>query len=161
MMKRIKVLSEKVLGYLLVTILWMAETMVFILSPLILHMMIAGLFEVPSEKIFQLTDISVISLILFGDTTKTLIIFYRKKKGFELKLRRTMTIGIAGIVVSSVLLTFGLIKTYNPSFKVGPSIYEIQIIWFVLAILWSALSNIPIAMKNGLDKHFLSLEDEL
>ena len=90
-----------------------------------------------------------VSIILFADVTRKLIVLYRNYQGFELKIIRTISFGVISIVMCSVFLVLLILDQQRNAIDLADDFYIIQILWFFVAIFYSAFINIWISHHKG------------
>jgi len=105
---------------------WFVEVSGFILLPLIVYLIAFISLDRPASELAQLPEWMFISIILYGEVLKRLVIFYRRFRGFDLKFIRVISMGIIGITISSILLCFSLIAEHKPGFVLPKAFYFLQ-----------------------------------
>jgi hypothetical protein len=128
---------------------WFVETLAFSLLPLCVYAVTYMSLQKPAEEIIKLPEWMFISIILYGDTLRRLILFYRKYKGFELKVQRDYAGGVVGITISAILLNSAITASLSKNSELPSSFYVLQTAVFALAMINSAYTRVWLAIKQG------------
>jgi len=140
---------------------WMLEVAAFILLPLIVYLATFICLSIPLAEIAKLPEWMFIAIILYGETIKRLLVFYRKYKGYELKLIRTLSFGILGITLSSILLCLSIVANHKTDrFDLPPIYYKFQFSIFVVALFNSAFIKVWLGTLGGEATLYTGLENE-
>jgi len=138
---------------------WLAEVVGFILLPLIIYLVIFALLGPAKPRIIELPEWMLVSIIMFGETTRKSIEYYKNRitsnlesrdiSVFGLKATREIAVGSIGVVVSSVLLVFGMIAEYGQGFTLPKYFGWAQIACFGWAVYRSIWNRVYIGLKTG------------
>jgi hypothetical protein len=134
---------------------WLLETAAFILLPLIVYLIVFAALNIEQTKLIELPEWMFVSIILHGEIMRKYILFYSNYKGFHLKAIRQISLGILGIVTSSVFLVFSMVAHYREAFTLPPFYYRLQMLLFFFSIANSLFASIWIGLTKG-EGHLLS-----
>ena len=140
--------SERVSDYFTLFMQWALETGAFVLLPLFVYLLVYFSIEVDLGKLYKLPEWMFIAVILHADTMRKLLLLYREYKGYALKLIRTLSIGLLGIVICSIFLVLSLLAQEKPNFVLPSTFYHLQMLMFAFALYLSAGCSIWIAYQN-------------
>jgi hypothetical protein len=134
--------------------LWLLETSAFVLLPLIVYLIVFSSVNLEKADIFKLPEWMFVSIILFGESLRKSLIYYKDAKGFHIQVLHELSITILGIVISSVFLIFSIISHYNESFPLSPSYYGFQMTIFGFSVFYSFITTASSYWKKG-DANYL------
>jgi hypothetical protein len=143
-------LIDKASDFNALLVQWMLETCAFILLPLLVYLVVFFSLDGNVERLFRLPEWMFAAIILHADMLRKLLHLYRNYRGFYLKMVRTLSFGILGIVISSIFLALSLIAQEKPAVLRVPekAFYRWQMLVFALALLMSAFTSIWIAARK-------------
>jgi hypothetical protein len=144
---------------LLTFLLW--ESFAFVLLPLFVYLLVFVGLGINPQELFKLPEWMFISVILYGDISRKQIAYYQVFKGFDLRIIRTISVTVFGIVISSTFLIFSVIAQYNSSFHLSGLYYISQIVWFIITLAYSILTSMWISRKKGEDELLTYLIPEM
>ncbi|BDU35749.1 hypothetical protein [Vibrio nigripulchritudo] len=128
---------------------WLIEISAFILLPLIVYFITFKVLPVDGDDIYKIPEWMFISVVVFGDLTKKKLNFYKRFEGYDVKMVRTLAIGVLGMVVSSIMLGYSLIAMRTPNLELSDSFYAIQMWVFVIGLVFSAFYHVWIGMYDN------------
>ena len=143
-MQRFTEFSKKyyLLEYTTAIVSWGLETVGFVLLPLIVYLVIFYGLRMDLHSLIELPEWMFISVLLFGTMIKEQVSFFKNWSNFETIALFAISIGVLGIVVSAVFLTFSTIAQYRENFSLSDDYYRIQLVVFILSLFWSVSSSI-------------------
>ena len=140
---------------------WFAEVAAFILLPLFVYIIVLAALGVGKSKLFELPEWMFVSIILFADTTRKSIAYYKdcipsqleankEPSVFKLKMDREVSKGIFGIVISATFLILTMVaENKKEALRLATPFYWAQIVWFGIAVCNSLYNRIYIGWKTG------------
>lgn len=111
---------------------WFLEVLVFVLLPLVIYLLCFVFLEKPLSEIILLPEWMFFSIVLWGDTCKKLLVFYRRFKGFEIKVVRSVATTLLGVSVSVTALIFSIICQYSETMETPALLGPVQMVIFLL-----------------------------
>ncbi len=140
---------------------WFLEVAAFILLPLLIYVLAYSVLEADKAEVFRLPEWMFISVILFGEAIKRLIVFYRNSKDMEQKILKLFPIGFIGITISAILLCFSMIASMRPPvLTLKPLFYRCQYVIFAASVIFSAAIKIWLDVtRGGVSEHVFERAD--
>ena len=127
---------------------WLYETLAFILLPLVIYLLLYLSFKNSIYDFSRLPEWMFITIVLYGDTIRKLILLYLKFKNPELRIGRTVAQAVIAIVISSTFLVIILIAQQE-KLEISPFIYWGQFVIFIHSVWFSYSTNIRNSLVNN------------
>lgn len=118
------------------------------LLPLLVYLLVYISTQANMAKLYKLPEWMFVAVILHSDIVRKLLLLYRGYQGFPLKMVRTLSFGILGIVTCCIFLVLSLLALEKPNFDLPPTFYRLQMLMFALALSMSAFTSIWIASRG-------------
>ena len=141
---------------------WFIESSAFVLLPLYVYAADHFVTGQPLANIILSPEMMFTAIILHAEAMRKQIVYYRRKRGFEIKIMRVISIAILGIVLSAIFLVFSIHneeKGHSPE-PIGGRFFVAQLSLFVFALLNSATTGLVVGWLRGEVDLLVSLEHE-
>lgn len=99
-------------------------------------------------NIIKLPEWMFISIIIYGDTIKKLILYQKKAKEPDDESKKIISVGVIGIVISCTFLVLSITLKHVEAlkhveeFKISGYYYVLQMAVFIISIVFSAVCHI-------------------
>jgi hypothetical protein len=140
-------LSESPLFNLIVY--WVLETCAFTLLPLIVYIIIFFALAIDWYELLKLPEWMFVAIVVYSETTRKLVLYYRDYEGFSSKAVRAVSLGVIGMVTSSVFLAFSAVAQLRDAITLSTIYYAIQTILFVASLMFSAMFGLWMGWRTG------------
>ena len=128
--------------------LWLYETVAYILLPLLIYVILFISTGGQIYNLYKLPEWMFITIILYGDTIRKLILLYVKFDNFELRINRTIAQAIIAIVLTSTFLVIQLISQQK-NIELASYFFYGQFIIFLHAIWFSLSTSVRYGLVNN------------
>lgn len=152
-----EILKEKWKEIFKLSTLWFYETIAFILLPLLIYLILYFSFRNSIYDFSRLPEWMFITIILYGDTIRKLILLYLKFKNPELRISRTVAQAVIAIVLASTFLII-LLVSQQEHLEISPIIYWGQFVIFFHSIWFSYSTSIRASLVNDEGKNITRLD---
>ena len=155
-----KGMSSKAIEFISLAFLWSVEISAFILLPLIVYFISYKAFPIEGDDLKTLPEWMFMAVILYGDYVRKLLQFYRGYEGYSVKSLYVLSLGIIGMVSSSVMIAYSLISTRVADMQPSADFYVIQNMLFVSAVLLHFVAYLSLAYRQGHGRYLALLVPE-
>ena len=140
---------------------WLFESSAFVLLPLYVYAADHFVTGQPLANIILSPEMMFTAIILHAEAMRKQIVYYRRKRGFEIKIMRVISIAILGIVLSAIFLVYSIHNEKDHALdSIGGRFFVSQSLLFVFALLNSVTTSLVIGCLRGEVDLLTSLDQE-